>query len=152
MPAAFPDPEWFLALGRMMRAEGEIFRRLGYAETRFVVRVLADAGENPAIERQVGLVIDGYAVSDARSLANPDNFAAFDPDFVICARRAVWQRMLDEIMANGRPELRHTLSSLALVGEEMWLESGDQLREDRFYRYNQTLQEMLNLASRAARD
>ena len=44
--------------------------------------------------------------------------------------------------------MRHTLSSLALVSEEMWLESTDQLREDKFYRFNQTLQEILNLAAR----
>ena len=56
--------------------------------------------------------------------------------------------MLTEIIESGRPSLRHTLSSLALVGDEMWLESTDQLREDKFYRFNQTLQEMLNLASR----
>ncbi len=148
MAAAFPDPEWFLALGRLMQAEGELFRRLGYAETRFAVRVIPDDGEDPARECLVGLVIDGYALTGAQPL---HDLADFNPDFVICARRAVWQRMLDEIAANGRPELRHTLSSLALVGEEMWLESTDQLREDKFYRYNQTLQEMLNLAGRAAR-
>jgi hypothetical protein len=34
------------------------------------------------------------------------------------------------------------------VGEELWLESTDQLREDKFYRFNQTLQELLNLAAR----
>jgi hypothetical protein len=56
--------------------------------------------------------------------------------------------MLSEIAENGRPQLRHTLSSLALVGEELWLESTDQLREDKFYRFNQTLQELLNLASK----
>jgi len=33
------------------------------------------------------------------------------------------------------------------MGDELWLESSDQLREDKFYRYNQTLQEFLNLAS-----
>ena len=48
----------------------------------------------------------------------------------------------------GRPELRHTLSSLALIGEELWLESIDQLREDKFYRFNQTLQELFNLAAK----
>ena len=147
MPAAFPDPEWFLALGRQMRSEGELFRRLGYAETRFAVR-LVEGGETSDRDRIVGLVIDGYALTDAHTLAGARELAAFDPDFVICASPAVWQRMLDEIAANGRPELRHTLSSLALVGDEMWLESSDQLREDRFYRYNQTLQEMLNLAGR----
>ena len=39
MPS-FPEPGWFLALGRLMAAEGELFRRLGYAEVRFAIRVL----------------------------------------------------------------------------------------------------------------
>jgi hypothetical protein len=146
MTAQFPEPEWFLALGRLMQAEGELFRRLGYAETRFAVRVIPDDGDESAPGRLVGMVIDGYTLARAQTL---DDLAAFDPDFVICARSAVWNRMLDEIKRTGRPELRHTLSSLALVGEGMWLESSDQLREDRFYRYNQTLQEMLNLAARS---
>ena len=55
--------------------------------------------------------------------------------------------MLDEIARNGRPELRHTLNSLALIGDELWLESTDQLREDKFYRFNQSLQELFNLAA-----
>ncbi len=55
--------------------------------------------------------------------------------------------MLDEIERNGRPVLRHTLNSLVLIGDELWLESKDQLREDKFYRYNQSLQEFFNLAA-----
>jgi hypothetical protein len=141
--ASFPDPDWFLALGRLMAAEGELFRRLGYAEVRFAIRVLSDEGD--AVERTTGLEFDGYALTRAEELADSD---AFDADFVVCGRRNVWQRMLDEIAKNGRPDLRHTLSSLALVGEELWLESSDQLREDKFYRVNQTLQEFFNLASK----
>jgi hypothetical protein len=142
MPS-FPEPAWFLALGRLMEAEGPLFQRLGFAETRFAVRVMPDEGDNGG-EHRVGLVIDGYRLSDAKTI---DQLETFDPDFVICARRSVWNRMLHEIAETGRPSLRHTLSSLALMGEEMWLESSDQLREDKFYRYNQTLQELLNLAS-----
>lgn len=37
-----------------------------------------------------------------------------------------------------------------LIGEEMWLESSDQLREDKFYRFNQTLQKLFNLAAKIA--
>jgi hypothetical protein len=48
--------------------------------------------------------------------------------------------------------LRHTLNSLALIGEELWLESADQLREDKFYRFNQTLQELFNLAPKVVND
>lgn len=142
MPS-FPEPEWFLALGHLMEAEGAFFQRLGFAETRFVVRVVPDEAAGGG-ERLVGLVIDGYRLTDA---ALVDDLDAFDADFVICAKRSVWNRMLGEIAESGRPSLRRTLSSLALVGEEMWLESTDQLREDKFYRYNQTLQELLNLAS-----
>ena len=143
MPS-FPEPAWFLALGRLMEAEGPVFQRLGFAETRFVIRVIPDTDGNGG-ETLVGLVIDGYRLADAKLI---NDVAAFDPDFVICAKKSVWNRMLAEITESGRPSLRGTLSSLALMGEEMWLESTDQLREDKFYRYNQTLQEYLNLASR----
>lgn len=140
----FPEPAWFLALGRLMEAEGPLFQRLGYAETRFAVRVIPDESDNGG-EVLIGLVLNGYRLADATTIGN---LSAFDADFVICAKRSVWNRMLSQIAEFGRPSLRHTLSSLALVGEEMWLESSDQLREDKFYRYNQTLQEMLNLAAR----
>jgi len=147
MPS-FPEPAWFLALGRLMETEGPLFQRLGYAETRFVVRVMPDYPGNGG-ETLVGIAIDGYRMIDATLVKDLD---AFDPDFVICAKRSVWDRMLSEIGESGRPSLRHTLSSLALVGEEMWLESSDQLREDKFYRFNQTLQEILNLASQLPAD
>jgi hypothetical protein len=145
MPA-FPGAEWFLTLGRLMEAEGELFRRLGYAEVRFAIRVMSDDDESTAAI--TGLEIDGYKLSRALELKD---MTAFDPDFIICARRGMWQRMLDEIARDGRPELRHTLSSLALIGEDLWLESTDQLREDKFYRFNQTLQEFFNLATKLSR-
>ncbi len=143
---AIPEPQWFLALGRLMEAEGELFRRIGYAEVRFAVRVLSDDGSRT--EAITGIEINGYELSRALTL---NDATEFDRDFVICGPRAVWQRMLDEIERNGQPELRHTLSSLALIGEELWLESADQLREDKFYRFNQTLQELFNLAARLPR-
>lgn len=145
MAAKFPDAEWFLALGRLMESEGELFRRLGYAEVRFVIRIVGDDGH---AERETAIELDGYKLGRAATL---DNAPAFDPDFTICATAAVWNRMLSEIARDGRPEARHTLSSLALIGEELWLESGDQLREDKYYRYNQTLQEFLNLSGKLPR-
>ena len=96
--ASFPEPAWFLALGRLMEAEGELFRRLGYAETRFVVRVIPNKTGTAATI--VGLAIDGYRMTDAKAIVDLDEY---DPDFVICAKRAVWDRMLDEITEHGRP-------------------------------------------------
>ncbi len=150
MAPHFPEPEWFLALGRLMAARGELFRRIGYADTRFVVRVLPD-DEGGGAGRNIGVALIGYALVGAEALA-PAAAASFDPDFTICARQSVWRRMLDEIARHGRPELRHTLNSLVLMGDEMWLESADQLREDKFYRFNQTLQEFFNLAAQSPAD
>jgi hypothetical protein len=127
-----------------METEGELFRHLGYAEVRFAVRVLAD--EDDKVECATGVEIDGYQLGRVVAL---DSAAAFDADFVIW--RAIWQRVPAEIARDGHPELRHTLSSLALVGDELWLESSDQLREDKFYRFNQTLQEIFNLVAKLPR-
>jgi len=110
MPS-FPDSAWFLTLGQLMLAEGELFRRLGYAETRFAVRVVPNNMSNGG-DQIVGLVIDGYQLTEVTPVADLNEY---DPDFVICGKREIWDRMLGEIEANGRPELRHTLSSLALV-------------------------------------
>jgi hypothetical protein len=129
-----------------METEGELFRHLGYAEVRSAVRVLAD--EDDKVECATGVEIDGYQLGRVVAL---DSAAAFDADFVICARRAIWQRVPAEIARDGHLELRHTLSSLALVGDELWLESSDQLREDKFYRFNQTLQEIFNLVAKLPR-
>jgi hypothetical protein len=142
---SFPEPEWFLALGRLMADERELFRRIGYAEVRFAIRVLADdAGSTKAL---TGVEIDGYELTGATALQDA---AGFDPDFTICGTEATWRQMLDEIARSGHPDLRHTLNSLALMGEQLWLESDDQLREDKFYRFNQTLQEFFNLAAKLA--
>jgi len=150
MALNFPEPQWFFALGRLMAARGELFRRIGYVETRFVVRVLPDE-DGSGEEQNTGVALQGYALTDAEALA-PGAAAPFDADFTICARRAVWRRMLEEIERSGRPELRHTLNSLALIGDELWLESADQLREDKFYRFNQSLQELFNLAAELPAD
>jgi len=143
--ATFPDPEWFLALGRLMAEQGELFHRLGYVETRFAIRVMP-AEDGAGIDDAAGLVMEGYELVRAERLA-PAAIEDFDPDFIICGHRPVWDRMLAQIARDGRPELRQTLSSLVLMGEDLWLESIDQLREDKFYRFNQSLQEYFNLAS-----
>ena len=111
------------------------------------MRVFSD--DRDRTEALTGIEINGYELSRAATL---DDAAEFDPDFVICAPRPIWQRMLEEIKRVGRPEPRHTLSPLALIGEELWLESTDQLREDKFYRFNQTLQELFNLATQLHND
>ncbi len=56
-PSLTPEPQWVLALGRLMEAEGELFRRIGYAEVRVAVRVLSDDGSRT--EAITGIEING---------------------------------------------------------------------------------------------
>ncbi len=67
MRPALLESDWFAGLGLRMGAEAEAFRRLGYVETRFVVRVLPD-GEGEIEEGTgtcTGLAFDGYTLSEA---------------------------------------------------------------------------------------
>ena len=65
MAPRFPDPQWFLALGGLMAARGELFQRIGYVEARFVVRVLPDEDGGGGQEQNTGVAMQGYALTDA---------------------------------------------------------------------------------------
>jgi len=52
------------ALDRLMEAEGEVFRRLGYAEARFAIRLLADDSKN--VEGTAGRGLPSRNAGDIR--------------------------------------------------------------------------------------
>src|SRR5260370_42007933 len=96
MPS-FPDSAWFLTLGQLMQAEGELFRRLGYAETRFAVRVVPNNMGNGG-DQIVGLVIDGYQLTEVTPVADLNKYY---PVFVICGKCEICDRMISKIVYNG---------------------------------------------------
>ena len=87
MPS-FPDSRWFLTLGQLMQAEGELFRRLGYAETRFAVRVVPNNMGNGG-DQIVGLVIDGYQLTEAKPVEDLNEYDVMAAGMHIMARRSV---------------------------------------------------------------
>ena len=68
-------------------------------------------------------------------------------DFVLTGKSDAWQEMIENIRSNGEADLGHTLNALTLPGVPLKIEAEDQLQEDLFYRYNQTLQEFFNGAA-----
>lgn len=58
-----------------------------------------------------------------------------------------WQAMVDDIVAHGRATGRHTLNSLTMVGDHIGVRGDDPMGIDRFFRFNQTLQDYFDEAA-----
>jgi hypothetical protein len=107
--------------------------------------VKVDGASTPQL---LEVVFEAFAVKSVRQLesldsANPDHF-------VIEAPLEVWREMLDNIRANGGPDLQHTLNFLTFPDDPMVVSGPDQLQTDAFYRYNESLQRFFNGASSIA--
>ena len=59
-----------------------------------------------------------------------------------------WQAMFDNIAANGHAVDQWTLNTLTLFGDRIALRASDPMGEDRFHRFNQTLQEFVDASAR----
>ena len=57
-------------------------------------------------------------------------------------------KMFDDIAAHGHATGGWTLNTLTLFGDRIALDAADPMGEDRFHRFNQTLQEFVDAASR----
>ncbi len=136
----FPSQQWFEALGRQMVVNGDEFRSFGPVDCTMVVKV--DGAEGSQLFE---VVFEAYAVKSIRSLESLD---AAQPDhFVVEASLEIWREMLDNIGANGAPDLEHTLNYLTFPDDPMVVSGPDQLQIDAFYRYNESLQRFFNGAS-----
>ena len=134
----FPTVEWFRALEQQAQQRVETFRRLGFCDATVGVKVLADRGLGE--DRGFVLSFDGYRCKSVESTAQPEKAA----DFVLEGKYGAWKEMIENIRANGGPDLNHTLNYLTLPGDPIKIIAEDQLKQDLFFRYNGTLQEFFN--------
>ncbi len=139
----FPSKEWFESLRDLMNSDAERYRHLGYVDARVALLIAADEGlEAPAV---YGITFEAFRCMDVRELSDPREI---DPEFVMEAPYGVWKEMIENIRANGRADLTHTLNYLSLPNIPMRVWSDDPLGRDKFFRYNQSLQEFFDDASR----
>ena len=78
-------------------------------------------------------------LGDDYDLINADFFLEMSPD--------AWRAMLESIKSNGGAEAGQTLVSLDMLNEISNNATGDQLRADMFFRYNQSLQHFFDLSA-----
>lgn len=90
----------------------------------------------------------GLSCSGVTSITAAD--ADSSADYYLDGPLSAWQAMFDDILANGSASGRLTINSLALLGTDIRLRGSDPMGVDKFSRFNQTLQEYLDGASRTA--
>ena len=139
MTASFPSIEFFSALRDAMRAEKERFRRLGFFDTTFGIRVLREGA--PAAEFTLG-----FEVYDLVSIR--PGLAASEVDFTLEGPLAVWREMFDTIHRLGAADADHSLNTLTHFGDHLKVVYDDPTGHDALYRFAESIQEYFDLSAR----
>lgn len=135
----FPSVEWFDEVREVFNSNEEYHGAGGGAcETTFAVKV----GNEIYQLVMEGLECTSAAQIGADGLGNVDFYLDMDPE--------EWQEMISNIKENDGADLNWTLNTLDLDRDERLAKSvtGDQYREDLFFRYNQTLQFFFDASAR----
>ncbi len=133
-PIVFPSLAWFEELQRLLNGDAS-YRRFGTVDASMGVKI----GDEVFV-----VAFEAFECSSVRSgneydLINVDFFIEMVPD--------AWRVMLENIKAHGGAEAGQTLVSLDMLNEISNNATGDQLRADMFFRYNQSLQHFFDLSA-----
>jgi hypothetical protein len=140
MAVTFPSTEYFGALKEKMAAEQEKFRRLGFIDTTFGVRV----GSNGKARNFV-LEFEVFELKDVREV---DTIDPKKVDFTIEGDARVWQEMIENIHRNGEADSSHDINTLAHFGEQLKVVYDDPDGHDKLYRFMESIQRFFDLSSK----
>ncbi len=135
--AVFPSLEWFQALKEIVNAD-EHYRRIGTCDTTMGIKI-------NDLQKYYVVTFEAFEVADMREASEDE---VEQCDFWLEAPYSVWKDMLQNIKANGKADLQHSLNTLDLEFPEGFARSHDGLRRDAFYRFNQSLQYFFDASSR----
>jgi hypothetical protein len=141
MKVVFPSVDFFRALQTLMHSDRERFKRLGYFDTTFGIRVLDDR-DGPQEFVLSFEVFDCTAVRATRDLTT----AAVD--FILEGERNTWIDMLRNIQQHGAADAAHSINTLTHLGEHMRVIYDDPDGHDKLYRFAESVQEFIDLAAK----
>ena len=133
-PISFPSVEWFEALKSLVNGD-TTYRQFGTVDAVMGVKL----DDSVYIISFEAFQCTGVRLGDDYDLINTDFFLEMSPD--------AWRAMLESIKSNGGAESGQTLVSLDMLNEISNNATGDQLRADMFFRYNQSLQHFFDLSA-----
>ena len=133
-PIAFPSLAWFEELRRLVN-DDPAYRRIGTVDASMGVKV----GDE--------VFVVAFEAFECTAVRSGNEYDLINVDFFIEMESDAWRAMLENIRANGGAEAGQTLVSLDMLNEISTNATGDQLRADMFFRYNQSLQHFFDLSA-----
>lgn len=131
----------FDALADAMAADAERYERLGDLDLDLVVRMRRETEPDFLVRLEFhGITCEAVTAAQPGDEASADCWLEGD--------LAVWEAMFENITTHGRAVDEWTLNTLTLFGDRISLHASDPMGEDRFHRFNQTLQEFVDAAAR----
>jgi hypothetical protein len=131
----FPSLAWFAALQQLVNEDPD-FRHHGTVDASMGVKV----GDSVFV-----ITFEAFQCTEVREGTDYD---LIDLDFFLEMPGDDWREMLQNIKEHGAADFGHTLNSLDMTREISNNATGDQLRADMFFRYNQSLQHFFDLSVR----
>ena len=131
---AFPSLAWFEALQGLVNADAG-YRQFGTVD--------ADMGVKVGDE----VFVITFEAFQCKSVRPGNEYDLINVDFFIEMEPVEWRTMLENIKAHDGAEAGQTLVSLDMLNEISNNATGDQLRADLFFRYNQSLQHFFDLSA-----
>lgn len=133
-PIVFPSLAWFEELRGLVNDDAA-YRQIGTVDASMGVKV----GDE--------VFVVAFEAFECSSVRTGNEYDLINVDFFIEMTSDDWQTMLENIKANGGAEAGQTLVSLDMLNEISTNATGDQLRADMFFRYNQSLQHFFDLSA-----
>jgi len=134
--ATFPSVEWFNALKEIINDDAD-YRRFGTCDASVGIKV-------QEVSKYFVITFEAFEIGDIKET---DERAAEDTDFWIEQTYEQWQEMINNIAANGKADLAHTLNTLDVEYPDGLARSNDGYRRDLFYRFNQSFQHYFDATS-----
>ena len=124
-----------------MRQDEPRFRRLGFIDTTFGVHVVGPNG-------QEWRYLLAFEVFDCREVTEVGGFDLTAIDFVLKGDLSAWVEMLENIHQHNGAGVTHSLNTLTHFGERLTVLYDDPDNRDKFFRFQESLQEFFDLASK----
>lgn len=140
MKIPFPSLAFFQALQALMRQDEACFRRLGFIDTTFGIHIVTTD--------RVWQYLLTFEVFECREVREVSTFDLAAIDFVLTGNLAAWVEMLDNIRQHGGADVSHSLNTLTHFGERLTLLYDDPDNRDKFFRFQESIQEFFDLASK----
>src|SRR5262245_19963526 len=122
-----------------MRHDETRFRRLGFIDTTFGIHIVGPAS-------QEWRYILSFEVFECCDVVVAPSFDLTAIDFVLKGDLAAWVEMLENIRQHNGADVAHSLNTLTHFGERLQLLYDDPDNRDKFFRFQESIQEFFDLA------